>query len=99
MRYAASVSTNTVAAQRAASFAAWCQSPAPHALGLDPEIVGFICRLMQRPEMHGITGIGVLGKTLQVNRTKLIFTTDAEWHGVMLSARVLWQAYQKWGRS
>ena len=33
-----------------------------HSLVLDPDIVDIICRLMQRPEMHGITGIGLLKK-------------------------------------
>ena len=79
------------------TFASWCQTEAPHALNLDPDIVDVICRLMQRPEMHGITGIALLQKTLHLNRTKLIFPTDAEWHSVMLSARVMWQAYLKGG--
>ena len=46
------------------TFASWCQTGASYALFLDPDIVDVICRLMQRPEMHGITGIGLLQKTL-----------------------------------
>jgi hypothetical protein len=54
-------STNTAEGQRVCNnrtqvgFAAWCQTEAPHALNLNPDIVDFVCRLMQRPEMHGIT--------------------------------------------
>ena len=80
------------------TFASWCQTGAPYALFLDPDIVDVICRLMQRPEMHGITGIVLLEKTLRLNRTKLIFATAREWHSVMLSARVMWQAYLKGGK-
>lgn len=95
------VSRNTYSTKHAEgqTFASWCETAAPYALFLDPDIVAVICRLMQRPEMHGITGIVLLEKTLRLNRTKLIFTTDAEWHGVMLSARVLWRAYLKRGKS
>jgi hypothetical protein len=91
---------NTYNTERRAgqTFASWCQTAAPHALNLDPDIVDVICRLMRRPEMHGINGIALLQKTLLLNRTKLIFTTDREWHSVTLSARVLWQAYLKRGK-
>ena len=100
------ISTHTLAQSQSLAqyrtqvgFAAWCQSPAPHALGLDQDIVGFICRLMQRSEMHGITGIGLLEKTLRLNRTKLMFRTEGEWNSVMLSGRVMWQAFVKGGKS
>jgi hypothetical protein len=62
---------------RIKTFAQWCQTQAPHELGLDPDVVSRIVRAMSRPEMRGISTLDGL---LHALRWLKVFYHDS-WRG------------------
>ena len=72
------------------TFADWLKTDAPIQLGLDPEILAWIIRIMSAPEMRGISNLTELAKTLALHRTKLRFANALAWNRVVLTAKTLW---------
>jgi hypothetical protein len=77
---------------RIKTFAAWCQTPAPHELGLDPDVVARLVRAMSRPEMHGISTLDGLINALKWLRT--FYGDELAWQRFTLAARYMWLAYK-----
>jgi hypothetical protein len=76
-------------------FASWMQRQQPDALGLDPEIVGWLCLVMASPEMKGVTSLEDLNKALKLRRTKLRFPTALAWNRAWLSAKTMWMEWKQ----
>jgi hypothetical protein len=84
-------SSKTTRTQRRLPFAVWvCQTPAPHSLGLNAEIVAWIIQIMSPPEMRGISSLEELSKAMKLRRTKLRFADDLSWNRACLTAKVMW---------
>jgi hypothetical protein len=79
---------HTVARGKAQTFAAWCATGAPHQLGLDPDGVARVCRVMSRPEMQGVTTLGGLSDALKFLRS--FYDDDLSWQRFQLVARCMW---------
>ena len=85
------------------TFAAWCATSAKACvlpLNLDAEIVDWIITVMQSGgAMHGVENITGLERTLKLRRTKLRFPSSLQWDKALLTARVLFRAYERGGES
>lgn len=79
-------------ATRCVNHAAACILP----LGLDADVVAWLCSVMQSSgELRAIEGVTQLERNLKLRRTKLRFPTELEWEKVMLTARLLFRAYEQ----
>jgi hypothetical protein len=82
------------AGQAAATFAAWCQTPAPHALGLDPVNVGRVVRMMSAPEMRALNTITSLDRNLKLRRASFLLDDALAFERLVLTARCMWFAFR-----
>lgn len=80
------------------AFADWCVENAAGLilpLELNADIVAWIITVMRSSgEMRGITTIPALQRNLELRRSMLRFPTELEWETVMLTARVLYDAFK-----
>jgi hypothetical protein len=81
--------------QPAVTFADFCATDAPTELGLDPDNVGRIRRMMSGPEMQAVSTLTALERNLKLRRKSFLLGGALAWERLVLTARCMWLAWKR----